>query len=108
MRVVFLPVRFSMAAHDILRSNKTSIVATLGADHTLILKKAYDKKLITAREYNKLRSIDKLDAKGHVVALVNTIMNKGEPACQFFLKLLQTDKDIQKTYPELEKILEVR
>ncbi|XP_033992187.1 caspase-7-like [Trematomus bernacchii] len=95
-----------MAAYDILRSNKTSIVETLGADHTLILIKAYEKKLMTAREYNKLRSIDKLDAEGQVGWLVNTIMNKGEPACQFFLNLLQTDEEIQETYPELENILE--
>ncbi|XP_033971308.1 caspase-10-like [Trematomus bernacchii] len=38
--------------------------------------------------------------------LVNKIMNKGEWACQAFLKLLQTDEAIQKTYPELENILE--
>ena len=106
MRVVFLPVRFSMAAYDILRSNKTSIVATLCADHTLILNKVYEKELITAREYNKLRSINKLDVEGHVVALVDTIMNKGEDKCQIFLNLLQTDKDIQETYPELKNILE--
>ncbi|XP_033971579.1 caspase-8-like [Trematomus bernacchii] len=94
-----------MTAYDILRRNKTSIVETLVTDHTLILNKAYEKKLITQHEYHKLRSIDKLDAEGHVVALVDTIMNKGEPACQLFLNLLQTD-EIQETYPELENILE--
>ncbi|KAL3048704.1 hypothetical protein OYC64_007293 [Pagothenia borchgrevinki] len=94
-----------MAAKAFLRSNKISIVDTLCADHTLILNKVYENKLITAREYNKLRSIDKLDVEDQVVELVNTIMDKGEDRCQAFLNLLQTEA-IQETYPELKYILE--
>ncbi|XP_034087921.1 caspase-8-like [Gymnodraco acuticeps] len=94
-----------MAANDILRSNKTSILETLCADYRLILNKADQKKLITRREYTNLKSINKLDEEGHVVELVDKIMNKGEEACLAFLNLLQTDEDIQNTYPELKNIL---
>ncbi|XP_033935651.1 uncharacterized protein [Pseudochaenichthys georgianus] len=92
-----------MAAYAILR-RKTSILETLVADYSLILNKAEQNKLITRREYNNLKSINKLDAEGHVVELVDKIMNKGEETCQAFLKLLQTDEDIQETYPELKNI----
>ncbi|KAK1906840.1 Caspase-8 [Dissostichus eleginoides] len=94
-----------MAAKDILRSNKTSIVETLCADYTLILNKADENKFMTSREYKNLKSINKLDAEGHVVALVDKIMDKGEETCQLFLNLLQTDEAIQDTYPELKNIL---
>ncbi|KAI4786649.1 hypothetical protein KUCAC02_036988, partial [Chaenocephalus aceratus] len=93
-----------MAAYTILRRNKTSILETLVADYSLILNKAEQNKLITRREYNNLKSINKLDAEGHVLALVDKIINKGEENRQAFLKLLQTDADIQETYPELKNI----
>ncbi|XP_033971306.1 caspase-3-like [Trematomus bernacchii] len=95
-----------MAAYDILRRNKTSIVDTLCADHPRILIKAQENELITPREYTNLKSNDKLDVEVRVVALVDKIMDKGEDRCQAFLNLLQTDKDIQETYPKLKNILE--
>ncbi|XP_033969982.1 uncharacterized protein LOC117469625 [Trematomus bernacchii] len=93
-----------MAAKDILISKKTSIVETLVADYSLILNKAEQNKLITQREYNNLKSINKENEEGHVLALVDKIMNKGEGTCQAFLNLLQTDEGIQETYPELKNI----
>ncbi|KAK5917622.1 hypothetical protein CgunFtcFv8_002454 [Champsocephalus gunnari] len=93
-----------MAAYDILRRNKTSILETLVADYSLILNKAEQNKLITRREYNNLKSINKVDAEGHVLALVDRIINKGEKNRQAFLKLLQTDADIRETFPELKNI----
>ncbi|XP_034009286.1 uncharacterized protein LOC117500513 isoform X2 [Trematomus bernacchii] len=94
-----------MAANAILISNKTPIVETLCADYTLILNKAVQNELITQREYKNLKSINKLNAEGHVVELLDTIMDKGEKTCLAFLNLLQTDEEIQKTYPELNNIL---
>ena len=94
-----------MSAKDTLRNNKTAIQATLSGDQKLILNKVYEKKLITKREYNNLKSINKEDAEGHVIELVDKMMNKGEETCQDFLNLLQTDDDIKDTYPELENIL---
>ncbi|XP_033971578.1 caspase-8-like [Trematomus bernacchii] len=88
-----------MTAYDILRRNKTSIVDTLGADHTLILNKAKQNKLITQHDHKTLRT------EQNVEALVDKIMKKGEENCQLFLNLLQTD-EIQETYPELKNILE--
>ncbi|KAL3043141.1 hypothetical protein OYC64_020955 [Pagothenia borchgrevinki] len=93
-----------MAAKDILISNKTPIVDTLVADYSLILNKAEQKKLITRREYNNLKSINRLDTEGHVLKLMDKIMDKGEGTCQAFLNLLQTDEGIQETYPELKNI----
>lgn len=101
---LFLFVRFSMSAKDTVRRNKTAIQTTLCGDHRLILNKVHEKKLITTREYNNLKSINKEDVEGHVVELVDKIMNKGEDTCNAFLKLLQTDEDIKTTYPELENI----
>lgn len=93
-----------MAAKDTVRRNKTAIQTTLCADHRLILNKVHENNLITGREYNNLKSINKEDVEGHVVELVDKIMYKGEDSCQVFLNLLQTDEDIKATYPELKNI----
>ncbi|KAG8013927.1 Caspase-8 [Nibea albiflora] len=96
--------RFSMAAKDTVRRNKTAIQSTLCADYKLILNKVSEKKLITQREYNNLKSINREDVEGHVTELVDKMINKGEGTCQGFLNLLQTDEDIRDTYPNLENI----
>ncbi|KAG7227337.1 hypothetical protein INR49_000342, partial [Caranx melampygus] len=95
---------FNMSAKDTLRRNKTDIQTCLCGDHRQILNKVYEKGLITQREYNNLKSINKEDVEGHVVELVDKIMNKGDKSCQDFLNLLQTDEDIKTTYPELKNI----
>ncbi|XP_038574566.1 caspase-8-like [Micropterus salmoides] len=93
-----------MSAIDTVRRNKTVIQEILCGDRRLILNKVRERSLITKREYNNLKSINKEDEEGHVVELVDKIMNKGEDTCQGFLDLLQTDEDIKSTYPELKKI----
>lgn len=93
-----------MAAQHTVRRNKTAIQQTLCTDHRLILNKAHEKGLITGREYNNLKSINKEDVEGHVVELVDKIMNKGEGTCRTFLDLLQTDKEVIETYPNLKDI----
>ncbi|XP_037642675.1 caspase-8-like isoform X2 [Sebastes umbrosus] len=93
-----------MAAKDKIRRNKTAIQTTLSGDRRLILNKVHENKLITEREYNNLRSINKEDEEGHVIELVDKIMNKGEDRCQAFLNLLQTDDEIQETFPNLKNI----
>ncbi|KAM9349159.1 caspase 20, apoptosis-related cysteine peptidase [Symphorus nematophorus] len=93
-----------MEAQDTVRRNKTAIQETLCGDHSLILNKVHEKNLITKREYNNLRSISKESVEGHVIALVDKVMNKGEETCQAFLNLLQTDEDIKTTFPDLKKI----
>lgn len=96
--------RFNMSAKDTMRSNKTNIQTCLCVDHRFILNKVHEKRLITQREYNNLKSINKEDVEGHVVELVDRIMNKGEQSCQGFLDLLQTDEEVQTTYPELKRM----
>lgn len=93
-----------MSAQEQLKRNKTTIMDVFSGDHTLILNKTVEKALITKREYNNLKSINKADVGEHVVALVDKIMNKGETTCQNFLDLLQTDEDIRSTFPELENL----
>lgn len=93
-----------MSAKDTVRRNKTTIQTTLCGDHRLILNKVLENNLITRREYNNLKSINKEDVEGHVVELVDKIMTKGEDRCQAFLDLLQTDDDIRETFPELKNI----
>ncbi|KAM9844904.1 caspase-8-like [Aulostomus maculatus] len=93
-----------MSAKDTVRRHKTAIHTTLSGDPRLILNKVYERSLITAREYHNLKSINKEDVEGHVVALVDRIMNKGENTCQAFLSLLHTDEDIRTTYPDLEAL----
>ncbi|XP_072219090.1 uncharacterized protein [Leuresthes tenuis] len=93
-----------MSAKDTVKQNKTAIQATLAADRKFILDKVYEKELITQREYNNLKSINKENDEGHVTELVDKLMNKGEDACQTFLNLLQTDEDIRETYPGLRDV----
>lgn len=93
-----------MSAQETLKRNKTQIIDVLCGDHTLILNKTEQKALITKREYNNLKSINKADVGDHVVALVDKIMNKGETTCQNFLDLLQTDEDIKTTFPDLDNV----
>uniref|UniRef100_A0A8P4GKR1 Caspase-8 n=1 Tax=Dicentrarchus labrax TaxID=13489 RepID=A0A8P4GKR1_DICLA len=93
-----------MLLQDTVRRNKTAIQMTLSADRILILNKVHEKDLITRREYINLKSINKEDVEGHVIELVDKIMNKGEDTCQAFLDLLQTDDEIKTTYPELQSL----
>lgn len=86
-----------------IRRNKTVIEDILCADHILILNKVDEKNLITRREYNNLKSI-KGTVFDRVVDLVDKIINKGDDTCKAFVNLLQTDKDIKTTYPELKNI----
>lgn len=93
-----------MEGINTVRRNKTAIETILCADYGLILNKVEEKKLITRREYNNLKGINREDVWGHVVALVDKLMDKGDDTCTAFLNLLQTDEDIRTTYPELGKI----
>lgn len=93
-----------MSAKDALRRNKTHIQMVLCGDHRLILNKVQERNLITPREYNNLKIIRGEDVEGHVVELVDKIMNKGEDTCKAFLVLLETDEEIRTTFPELETI----
>ncbi|XP_042353590.1 caspase-8-like [Plectropomus leopardus] len=93
-----------MSAKDTMRRNKTTIQDVLCADHRLVLNKVHENNLITRREYNNLKSINREDVEGHVVELVDKIMNKGEDTCRDFLNLLQTDDDIKTAFPELKNI----
>ncbi|XP_008431296.1 caspase-8-like isoform X1 [Poecilia reticulata] len=92
-----------MSATETLKCNKVKLIEVLCGDHKFILNKVQEKKLITSREYNNLKSINKEHVEGHVVELVDKIMDKGEKTCQNFLELLQTD-DVAETYPDLEQI----
>ncbi|XP_070700894.1 caspase-8-like [Pempheris klunzingeri] len=93
-----------MSAKSTLKCNKIAIQQALCGDYKLILNKVCERELITGREYNNLKSINKEDVEGHVIELMDKIMNKGEDTCQAFLDLLQTDEDVKETYPELKKI----
>uniref|UniRef100_A0A3Q4H6P6 Caspase-8 n=1 Tax=Neolamprologus brichardi TaxID=32507 RepID=A0A3Q4H6P6_NEOBR len=84
--------------------NKTALQTILSGDYRLILNKVYEKELINQREYNNLKSINREDAEGHVIELVDKIMNKGDDTCRAFLNLLQTDEDIKSTFPQLKDL----
>ncbi|MED6290266.1 hypothetical protein CHARACLAT_011372 [Characodon lateralis] len=92
-----------MSAKETLKRNKTKVQEVLCGDYRFILNKVQEKELITLREYNNLRDINKEDVEGHVVKLVDKMMNKGEETCQHFLDLLQTD-EVTGTYPDLKNI----
>nr|XP_004576360.1 caspase-8 isoform X2 [Maylandia zebra] len=95
-----------MSAEATVRRNKTAIQTILSGDYRLILNKVYEKELINQREYNNLKSIYREDAEGHVIELVDKIMNKGDCTCGAFLNLLQTDEDIKSTFPQLKDLNE--
>uniref|UniRef100_A0A673CRG3 Reverse transcriptase domain-containing protein n=1 Tax=Sphaeramia orbicularis TaxID=375764 RepID=A0A673CRG3_9TELE len=96
--------RVSKAAKDTIRRNKTDLQSILSADRQLILDKIYEKDLITDRDYKNLKNICKETDEGHVIQLVDKIMDKGENTCKEFLNLLQTDERIKITYPGLQDI----
>lgn len=96
--------RFAMSAKAILRRNKTSIQRILSGDHKLILNKVYENNIITEREYNNLKGIYKENVEGHIIELVDKVMDKGDERCQHFLDLLETDDDIKETFPNLKSI----
>lgn len=91
-------------AVDAIRRNKTTLQDILSADRKRILDKVFENKLITKREYNNLKDINKETVEGHIINLLDMIMNKGEVTCQAFKHLLQTDEDIKDTFPDLERI----
>lgn len=89
---------------DTVRRNKTKLEDILCTDYGLILNKVDERGLITRREYTNLKSINRVDAWGHAVELVDKILNKGEDTCRAFLDLLHTDDDVKSAYPELGKL----
>ncbi|KAM6948210.1 caspase-8-like [Aplochiton taeniatus] len=93
-----------MSALNAIRGNKTTLQAILTVDYSLILNKVYEHKLVTDREYRKLKDIPRLDVEGHVIELVDKLMSKGEDICKGFLHLLQNDCEIQQTFPTLTGI----
>ncbi|XP_033838532.1 caspase-8-like [Periophthalmus magnuspinnatus] len=93
-----------MSAKAAMRRNKTSIHRILSGDHKFVLNKVYENKLITEREYHNLKGIFKENVEGHVVELVDTIMEKGEDTCERFLRLLETDDEIKDTFPNLKTV----
>lgn len=96
--------RCTMDGTDTVRRNKTQLESILCADYGLILNKVDERRLITRREYNNLKNINGVDTWGHVVELVDKILNKGNDTCRAFLDLLDTDEDIKSTYPQLGKL----
>lgn len=96
--------KVAMSAKAIIQRNKTSIQSILSGDHKLILNKVYENKLITQREYNNLKGIYKENVEGHIIELVDKVMDKGEERCQSFLDLLETDDDIKGTFPDLSSL----
>lgn len=102
-RVIVAVMSAKKTATETLKRNKTKLIDVLCMDYPFILNKVQENKLITSREYTNLKSINKEHVAGHVVELVDKIMNKGEETCQNFLELLQTD-DIVETYPGLKSM----
>lgn len=96
--------RCNMDGIDTVRRNKTQLESILCADYGLILNKVDERRLITRRDYINLKNINGVDTWGHVVELVDKILNKGDETCRAFLDLLDTDEDIKSTYPELGKL----
>ncbi|XP_005804657.1 caspase-8-like isoform X1 [Xiphophorus maculatus] len=90
-------------ATETLKRNKTKLIDVFCIDYPFILNKVQENKLVTSREYTNLKSINKEHVAGHVIELVDKIMNKGEETCQNFLELLQTD-DIVETFPDLKSM----
>ncbi|MEQ2169333.1 hypothetical protein GOODEAATRI_024149 [Goodea atripinnis] len=72
-----------MPAKETLKRNKTRVQEVLCGDYTFILNKVQEKELITSREYNNLKSINKENVEGHVVELVDKMMNKDSLAKVF-------------------------
>lgn len=101
---LLLSARFNMSAKSIVRKNKTVLHKSLCGDYGLILTKVHEEELITDRDYNNLKSINKETVEGHVINMVDKILDKGEDTCKAFLNLLETDDDIKATFPTLKNM----
>ncbi|KAJ8252904.1 hypothetical protein GJAV_G00206850 [Gymnothorax javanicus] len=88
-----------------IRKRKIPLTETLMSDPEYILQHVQQRELITRREYNNIRTIQKSN-EGRVIDLLDKVMDKGEDTCQSFLTLLQ-QPEVQDTFPPLKKFCSV-
>ena len=93
-----------MEATKTMRRNKITLGDIFCRKYNLILEKVEKNSLITINEYTDLTSIVGVNVSGHVTALLDKLLNKGDDTCAAFLELLQTDNDIKSTFPDLAKL----
>ncbi|MGH0116211.1 UNVERIFIED_CONTAM: hypothetical protein FKN15_000138 [Acipenser sinensis] len=85
---------------EIMRKYKTKLTELLYVDPVPTLQLAQSKKIITDREYKKMKCIS--DSEKQVIELLDTVMGKSSTiVCQDFLKIL---KNVQDTYPQLVEL----
>ncbi|XP_048050431.1 uncharacterized protein si:dkey-10c21.1 isoform X2 [Megalobrama amblycephala] len=87
----------------VIKDNKPELIDWLKSDSLIILQHVQAKGLITALEYDKLKSIT--IPSYMVIELLDFILVKGENACRDFLILLKKD-NVNEFSPELRKWIE--
>uniref|UniRef100_A0AAY4AJ37 Caspase-8 n=1 Tax=Denticeps clupeoides TaxID=299321 RepID=A0AAY4AJ37_9TELE len=88
---------------NFIRQNKVLLIEVLSADHNLLLQHVQEKRLITTREYNNLRSGHD-NAEKVTINLLDMLVNKGDERCAQFRQLLHRDT-ILETFPRLNDLL---
>ncbi|XP_072333925.1 uncharacterized protein [Scyliorhinus torazame] len=81
-----------------IRRSKLNLIEWFTNDPDFILQVVQDDRLITQREYQKLKAEN--DPERRIINLLDIIIGKGNSFCEQFIHVLQKDK-VKETYPRL-------
>uniref|UniRef100_A0A8D0D254 CARD domain-containing protein n=1 Tax=Sander lucioperca TaxID=283035 RepID=A0A8D0D254_SANLU len=90
-------------AVEIIIKHKLELVECLRADHSFILQHVHTKRIVTDRQYERLKHISQPEER--VTELIDQVIAGGQESCSLFLKVLK-EPDILQTYPQLKLITE--
>ncbi|KAK2849815.1 hypothetical protein Q7C36_008598 [Tachysurus vachellii] len=83
---------------EIITHNKVKLIQWLCGEE-LVLQHVHARKLVTQKEYIKVKSIQ--DPSANITELLDIILQKGDLVCVAFLELLKND-DVNESRPELK------
>ncbi|XP_029314216.1 uncharacterized protein LOC115025939 isoform X2 [Cottoperca gobio] len=81
--------------------HKVELIDCLMADDVFILQHVHAKRIITDRNYQRLKHISQPEKT--VINLIDLVIAKGQGPCTLFLEVLK-EPDILMTYPQLRKL----
>uniref|UniRef100_A0A3B5A371 CARD domain-containing protein n=1 Tax=Stegastes partitus TaxID=144197 RepID=A0A3B5A371_9TELE len=86
-----------------ITEHKVELIDSLRAD-LFILQHVHAKRIITDRQYQKLKHISQPEET--VTNLIDVVIGKDEETCDQFLQVLK-DPEVLRTYPGLKEILNI-
>ncbi|KAF1382289.1 hypothetical protein PFLUV_G00142200 [Perca fluviatilis] len=89
-------------AVEIIIHHKVELVECLMADRSFILQHVHAKRIVTDRQYQRLKHISQPEER--VTELMDQVIDGGQESCSRFLKVLK-EPDILQTYPQLKNMV---